>query len=155
MANRKGRGSQPTHPGLTIKEVLMGDIPLVNGERVTEAAIADIHDVYREIIRQQNQLRPKSKRLRGMTNASFYTLFRLARYLGLVEFVRDEPMLYPPPHGHLYSMRKVAGSERPRAAVSTRRIYKLTEHGRNAEESWRNLHRAWRYHRANLESPNP
>ena len=152
MANQKGRGSQPTHPGLTIKGVLMGDIPLVTGERVTEVAITDIQNVYREIVRQENQLRPKSKRLHGMTNGSFYTLFRLARYLGLVEFVRDEPMLYPPPHGDLYSMRKDAGSAEPRATVSTRRIFKLTEHGRNAKESWRNLHRAWRHYRAHSES---
>ena len=155
MANREGRGSQPTHPGLTIKAVLAGDIPLVTGERVTAAAITDIHDVYRQIISQENQLRPKARRLRGMTNASFYSLFRLARYLGLVEFVRDEPMLYPPPHGNLYSMRKDAGSEEPRVAVSTRRIFRLTEHGRNAEESWRNLHRAWRYRQSALTSPSP
>jgi hypothetical protein len=155
MANPKGRGGQSTHPGLTIKGVLMGDIPLVTGERVAAAAITDIHNVYREIIHQENQLRPKAKRLHGMTYQSFYTLFRLARYLGLVEFVRDEPMLYPPSHADLYTMRKNSETEVPTVAVSTRRVFRLTERGRNAEESWRNLHRAWRQYRERSESPSP
>jgi len=145
MPNYKGRGAQPIHPGLTIKGVLIGKIPLATGDLVTEASITDIHNAYRELLWQVNTLRPKSRKLRGMRYPSFYALFRLARYLGLVEFVRDEPMLFPPPKGHLYSLRKNAEME---VVVSTRRIYRLTDKGREAEQSWQNLHRAWRYSRS-------
>lgn len=145
MANYKGRGLQPIRPGLTIKGILMGQIPLATGELVTQATITDIHNAYQELIQQENMLRPKSRKLRGMRYPSFYALFRLARYLGLVEFVRDEPMLFPPPSGHLYSLRKDAEME---VVVSTRRIYRLTDKGREAKQSWQNLHRAWRYSRS-------
>ena len=149
MANYKGRGLQSIRPGLTIKGVLMGQIPLATGAIVIEASITDIHHTYQELIRQENMLRPKSRRLQGMRYPSFYALFRLARYLGLVEFVRDEPMLFPPPTGHLYSLRK---DTEMNVVVSTRRIYKLTEKGRKAEQSWQNLHRAWKYSRSILPS---
>ena len=142
MANYKGRGSQRVRPGITIKGVLMGEIPLENGDLVTEATITDVFHAYRELIRQENMLRPKARRLRGMRYQSFYSQFRLARYLGLVKFVRDEPMLSPPKGGHLYSLRK---DHTARVAVSTRRVYRLTDTGREAVQSWENLYRAWRY----------
>lgn len=151
MSNPKGRGGQPSHPGLTIKKVLTGDIPLVSGEHVFEASITDIHNVYCEIVREQNQLRPKEKRLRGMTYGSFCTLFRLARYLGLVELIREESMLYPPKHRNLYRVNIDPNTNELSVVVSKRRIFRLTEHGRNAEESWRNLHRAWKYRQSTLE----
>lgn len=143
MANIKGRGAQSTHPGLTIKSVLMGQIPLRTGELVTEASINDIHNAYQELVYRENTRREKPRKLRGMRYYSFTALFRLARYLGLVELVREDPMLYPPPHGHLYSTRKNA---RIHVVISTRSIYKLTDQGKMAEESWRNLHKAWKYH---------
>lgn len=158
MANPKGRASQSTHPGFTIKGVLMGQIPLRTGGFVTQASINDIHNAYQELIRQENMLRPKFpkgrryKRLRGMGSTSFYALFRLARYLELVEFVREEPLLHPPPHGHLYSTRKNTRTGKMNAVISTRHIYKLTETGKDAEQSWQNLHKAWKYHLSRLPS---
>ena len=141
MPNYKGRGSQSVRPGLTIKRVLLGEISLTNGQRVTEASITDICNTYRELIRRDNTRRPKDKKLRGMSYPSFYTLFRLARYLGLVEFVRDEPMKSPPAGGNLYSLRK---DDEVDVVVSVRRIYRLTDRGMKAEQSWQNLHSAWR-----------
>ena len=126
----------------------MGQIPLRTGELITEASIKDIYLVYQWLVHQENEHRQKSletkryKRLRGMTYESFYALFRLARYLGLVEFVRDEPTRSSPPHGHLYSLRK-SGDE-VYAVVTTRRVYKLTDTGQAVEEPWRNLHKAWK-----------
>ena len=145
MANLKGRGSQAVRPGITIKGVLMGEIPLPNGEHVTEATITDIHNTYKELIHRENMRRPKNKKLHGMTYPSFYALFRLARYLGLVEVVRDELMLSPPAGGDLYSLRRDDGMD---VVVSTRRVYRLTDKGREAEQSWQNLHRAWQHYRS-------
>jgi hypothetical protein len=121
----------------------MGQIPLRTGELVTEASINDICNAYKELVYQENMLRPKERKLMGMRYYSFLALFRLARYLELVELVREEPMLFPPPQGHLYSLRK---DTKVYVAVSTRRIYRLTDNGKTAEQSWRNLHKAWKYH---------
>lgn len=137
----RGRGATPIRPGTTIKGVLLGEITLATGELVSEAAISDLHSAYKELIRRENALRPKEKHLRGMTTFSFKTLFKFAQLLGLVELVREEPMLYPPPGGPLYSVRKPNGVH---AIVSTRRIFKLTSVGRKDERSWTNLCRAWR-----------
>lgn len=141
MVTLRGRGATPVRPGNVTKGVLLGEIPLATGELVTEAAITDLHSAYKELIRRENALRPKEKRLRGMTAFSFKTLFKFAQLLGLVELVREEPMLYPPPGGVLYSVRKPDGAH---VVVSTRRIFKLTDIGKEDERSWTNLCRAWR-----------
>jgi len=107
---------------------------------VNEAAITDLHSSYKELIKRENALRPKARRLRGMTYRSFLTLFKFAQLLNLVELVREEPMLFPPPGGPLYSVRKPDGVE---AVISNRRIFKLTVIGREDERSWTNLCRAW------------
>jgi len=140
MATLRGRGASPIRPGLVTKGVLLGQIPLPTGELVTEAAITDLHSSYKELIKRENALRPKARRLRGMTAQSFKTLFKFAQLLNLVELVREEPMLYPPPGGPLYSVRKPDGAE---AVISTRRVFKLTVVGREDERSWTNLCRAW------------
>ena len=141
MVTLRGRGATPVRPGLVTKGVLMGQIPLATGEIVTEAAITDLHSSYKELIKRENTLRPKARRLRGMTYHSFLTLFKFAQLLNLVELVREEPMLYPPPGGSLYSVRKPDGAE---AVISARRVFRLTAVGKEDERSWSNLCRAWR-----------
>ena len=141
MTTLRGRGATPVRPGLVTKGVLLGLIPLATGELVTEAAITDLHSSYKELIKRENTLRPKARRLRGMTYRSFLTLFKFAQLLNLVELVREEPMLYPPPGGPLFSVRKPDGE--PRVVISGRRIFRLTAVGTEDERSWSNLCRAW------------
>ncbi len=141
MVTPRGRGATPVRPGLVTKGVLLGQIPLATGELVTEAAINDLHSSYKELIKRENALRPKARRLRGMTAQSFKTLFKFAQLLNLVELVREEPALFPPPGGPLYSIRKPDGVH---VVVSTRRVFKLTAVGKEDERSWSNLCRAWR-----------
>jgi len=137
----RGRAAQPLRPGFIAKAVLSGDIPLTTGEFVKEAAVTDIHSVYRFLTKQENLIRPRDKRLRGMTYHSFVTLFRFAHLLGLVERVREEPMLFPPPHGVLLSIRKP--DDVPIVVEAKRIIYKLTSVGTADELAWSNLCRAW------------
>ncbi len=141
MVILRGRGAQPIRPGAVIKGILLGEIPLPTGELVTEAAITDLHSTYKELTRRENTLRPKHKQLRGMTAFSFKTLFKFSQLLNLVELVREEPMLYPPPGGPLYSIRKTDGVH---VVISTRRVFKLTDIGKEDERSWTNLCKAWR-----------
>jgi len=136
----KGRAATPVRPGQVTKDILTGKIPLHTGEYVTEAAITDLHATYRELIKRENTLRPKTKRLRGMTQFSFKTWFKFAQLLHLVELVREEPMKFPPAGGHLYSVRKPDGVH---AVISTRRIFKLSAIGAEDEKSWANLCKAW------------
>jgi len=126
---------------MVVKEVLLGHIPLITGELVTEASISDLHRTYKELIRRENALRPRGKRLRGMTSFSFKTLFKFSQLLGLVVLVEERPMEFPPPGGPLYSIRKPDGVH---VVISTRRIFKLTTVGEEDERSWTNLCRAWR-----------
>ena len=105
-----------------------------------EAAITDLHGAYKELVRRENDLRPRAKRLKPMTAFSFKTLFKFAQLLGLVELVREEPMQFPPPGGPLYSLRKPDGVH---AVVSTRRVFKISPLGAEDERSWTNLCRAW------------
>lgn len=143
MVALRGRAATPVRPGLVVKEVLLGRIPLATGELVRECSISDLHRIYKELIRRENALRPKHKRLRGMTAFSFKTLFKFSQLLGLVELVEELPMEYPPPGGPLYSIRKPDGVH---VVVSTRRIFKLTTIGEQDERSWTNLCTAWREH---------
>jgi len=136
----RGRAAQPLRPGFIVKSVLSGDIPLATGESVKEAAVTDIHSVYKFLTKQENLVRPRDRRLRGMTYASFITMFRFARYLGLVERVREEPMLFPPPGKPLLSIRKPDGAH---VVESKRVIYRLTQIGVEDEVAWSNLRKAW------------
>lgn len=137
----RGRAAQPIRPGFVVKGILLGQIPLATGELVTEASISDLGAAYKELIKRENALRPKEKHLRGMTSFSFKTLFKFAQLLNLVELVREEPMLYPPPGGPLYSVRKPDGVH---VTESYRRVFKLTVVGEEDERCWTNLNRAWR-----------
>lgn len=136
----RGRAAQPLRPGFIAKAVLSGDVPLTTGELVKEAAVTDIHSAYRFLTKQENLIRPRDKKLRGMTYRSFATLFRFAYLLGLVERVREEPMLFPPAHGTLLSIRKPNGAH---VVESKRIIYRLTSIGTQDELAWSNLCKAW------------
>lgn len=141
----RGKASTPARPGIVIKQVLMGERPLISGEIVSEAAIVDLANVYKQFIYEQNQLRTRESRLKGMVYMSFVKLFKFAQLLGLVELVREEPMLFPPPKGHLYSVRKrETDGIRVFAVISKRRVFKLTDVGREDERSWSDLCKAWR-----------
>ena len=144
MTTLRGRAATPVRPGITVKAVLMGTVPLSTGETVSEAAIVDLFNAYKELIRRENELRPKIKRLKGMHNRSFYTMFKFAQLLGLVELVRTEPMLFPPPGGNLYRVEKPNGEYGVRVVPSTRKVFKLTDVGREDERSWTNLTQAWK-----------
>jgi len=142
MPQGRGRALSPIRPGLVIKGVLMGKIPLLpTGEIVREACMSDLSHTYSELIKMENQSRPKSKRLRGMTWHSFATYFKFIQLLGLVEFVREEPMKFPPPGGDLLSIRIIEGT--PTVVVSMRRIFRLSSIGEKDERSWTNPCRAW------------
>jgi len=142
MTVPRARALTPVRPGITIKQVLSGQTPLVSGEFVSEAAITDIHSVYKLLVYRENETRPKAKRLKGMTYASFLKIFKFAQLLSLVELVREEPMQYPPPKGHLYSVR-VGAAGRTSSAISKRRIFCLSGLGKQDELSWTNLCKAW------------
>jgi hypothetical protein len=144
VAALRGRAAQPLRPGFITKAILSGDIPLTTGELVTEASVTDIHDVYVYLTKQENITRPRDKRFRGMTYASFITMFRFARCLGLVEKVREEPLLFPPPGVTLLSIRTFDGT--PAVVESKRVIWRLTENGKEDELSWTNLRKAWAEH---------
>jgi len=145
----RGRAAQPLRPGLITKAVLLGDIPLRvsktdPGKMVREAAVTDIHSTYKVLTQEENITRPRDKKLRGMSYASFITMFRFARCLGLVEKVREEPLLFPPPDVTLLSIRKP--DDVPEVVESKRVIYRLTRIGTEDELAWTNLRRAWAEH---------
>lgn len=120
----------------------MGEVPLMSGEYVTEAAIVDLFNAYKGEVARVNALRPKDRRIHGMRYQSFYTMYRFAQLLGLVEHVRDEPMLFPPPRGTLIRIEKENTEARIR--TSDRKIFRLSELGRADERSWSDLTTAWK-----------
>ena len=141
----RGKPASPARPGKLIKEVLMGQRPLVSGDLVKEAAIVDLHNVYKNFIYEQNMTRAKGSKLKGMVYSSFLRLFKFAQLLDLVTLVREEPMLFPPGKKNLYSVRKrPTDGTRVFAVISKRRVFKLSELGKADELSWTDLCRAWR-----------
>lgn len=141
MSTPRGRAASRIRPGAIVKQVLLGEAPLATGELVSEAAITDLHSAYKIALSRYNELRLKSKHIRGMTMHSFYTMFKFAQLLNLVELVRTEPMLYPPPGGSLYTVEK---TDRVRAVKSMRKVFKLTAIGAEDERSWLDLTKAWK-----------
>lgn len=140
---RRGKAITPARPGVLIKQVLSGQRPLPDVGIVNEAAIVDLANAYKQFIAEQNQLRPLKSKLKGMTYPSFLKLFKFAQLLNLVELVREEKMLFPPSNGNLYSVRKgVRGGIS--AAISNRRIFRLSQRGIDDDLSWTDLCRAWR-----------
>ena len=142
MPMLRGRATTLVRPGLVAKHVLTGKLPLLpTGEIVSESSIVDLHRTYKELVKMENMSRPRARRLKGMTYRSYLTLFKFAQLLGLVTFVREEPMEFPPLGGNLYSIRKPDGAE---AVISVRRFFKISAIGAEDEKSWMNLCRAWR-----------
>ena len=152
---RMGRALSPIRPGQVIKQVLSGVLPLIVYEGndyvekiVNEACIVDLHNTYKTMINRENQLRSRNKQLRVMTYNSFCHLFKFARYLNLVELVREEDMIFPPPNGSLYQLYKDLDkrSSKPKikASVSKRRIFKITQTGIDDERGWSNLCQAYK-----------
>lgn len=139
MRELRGRAATPIRPGLTIKKVLWGRLQLATGEYVTEASISDIHRVYRRLIYEENQLRKREHRLRGMNIHSFTTLFKFARYLGLVEFVRNDNRLFDY-GGNLYRVENGTGLH---IVEGNRKIFRLSDKGQADHTSWFDLRRAW------------
>lgn len=141
MAQLRGRAASPLRPGNVVKGILQGIQPIIpTGEITTEATIVDMHRTYKGLVKRENMTRSRANKLRGMTYKSFCTWFKFAQLLGLVEFIRELPMEFPPPGGNLLSLRKNHGSE---VVVSTRRLFKLTSIGVKDEKSWTNLCKAW------------
>ena len=143
----RGRAAQPVRPGLLIREVLSGEKPLiVPGSRkgeveevfVSEACMTDLHFTYKTLISRENQSRPRHTQLRGMTQFSYAKVFRFAKYLGLLEFVREEDMRNPPPGEPLL---QIFG--RTEVKISKRKIYQLSSIGQVDEVAWTDLRKAW------------
>jgi hypothetical protein len=137
----RGRAASSIRVGKLIKDVLSGRLASEDGKLVHEAAIVDIHHVYKQQIKENNMLR--RKKLKPMVYSSFVCQFRFAEKLGLVELVRKEDMLFPPPSGHLYTFRV---SDANIGEISKRHIYKLTNIGDQDELSWTNLTQAYIQH---------
>jgi hypothetical protein len=141
MPKLRGRAASKVRVGHIIKGVLSGKIPTEEGHLVTEAAIVDVHHVYKQQIRDNNMTR--SKKLKPMVYSSFVCQFRFAEKLGLVTLVRKEPMLFPPPNGNLYTFRVADGNI---GEISQRHVYSLTPTGLADELSWTNLTQAYIQH---------
>lgn len=141
----RGRASSAIRPGILIKYVLMGQVPLIVGgkeQTVTEASIADLYSTYREYVNRENQLRKKDKKISHMVYNSFVHFFKYARYLGLVELVRQEDMLFPPEGGNLYRIEKTG--DKVTGVISKRRIFRLTQLGYEEDRAWTNLCTAYK-----------
>jgi hypothetical protein len=149
MVTGKGRAASPIRPGLICKHTLLGEIPLrETGEFVTEAAITQLFDAYRGEVDRVNSLRSRERRIRGMRYSSFYTMFRFAQLLNLVEHIRDEPADYKR-KAIVTTQTTLLRIERgPRGAAhvvtSSRRVFRLTELGRLDEICWSDLTNAWK-----------
>jgi FtsZ-binding cell division protein ZapB len=141
MPKLRGRAASAVRVGQVIKNVLSGKLPNEEGKLVTESAIVDIHHVYKKLIKDNNATR--SKKLKPMVYSSFITQFRFAEKLNLVELVRKEPMLFPPPTGHLYTFKVHDGNI---GEISQRHVYRLTSIGEQDEKSWTNLTQAFIQH---------
>ena len=151
----RGRAASVVRPGFIIKAVLSGKQPLISpsggttGELVEEACATDVHLTYQALLHAENELRPRAQHLHGMTTDSFCKLFRFARLMGLIEFVRNEPMIYPPVGASFYRVEMYetkAGVRRPKAVISDRKIHKITEKGKVEDKAWGDLCKAWREH---------
>jgi len=149
MVKLIGRAASAIRPGIIIKDVLMGKLPLSTGEFVTEAAIVDLFNAYKRQLMEHNQVRSQKKQIRGMHYRSFYTLFRFAQLLHLVEFVREEeadwrrkaPITLKT---SLVRVEEGAGTGKLHRVISNKRVFRLSAIGKEDVKSWLDLCRAWR-----------
>ena len=129
-------------PGLIIKGVLSGEIQLTNGSIVNEACCTDIHNVYKSLVKSENIKRKSlgKRPLHGMTVNSFVRLMAFARLLGLIEFAREEPF-----RGHGGPLYRVDKSDCViTAKVVQRRLYRLTDKGKDELTMWDDLTTAYK-----------
>ncbi len=110
----KGRAAQGTRPGLIVKGILQGQIPLVNGCFVTEASVDDLYAAYVTAAQNEKLVHPIGERVyrKVMSYASFKTLFRFGQLLKLVEPAQDG-------------------------------TFKITEVGCGTQQEWEDLRRTW------------
>lgn len=109
----RGGAAKPIRTGLFIRDWL---------RRVGEGAVIEIHQALKSEIGIYNLRRPRREWLRSPTYESFVKYFGHCRRLGLVEFVRDEPLEYG--HPQMLSLRPP-----DQVVTSTRRVYRLTPVG--------------------------
>lgn len=109
----RGGAAKPIRTGRFIRDYL---------RRYGEAFIADIHGALKSEIGIYNMRRPRREWLRSPTYESFVKYFGHVRRLGLVEFVRDEPLVWG--HPQMVSIRPP-----DEVVASTRRVYRLSDLG--------------------------
>lgn len=102
----------------------------------------DLHKTYKDLVSRENSVRPRDRQLNGMTYCSFIKVMKFAQLLDLVELVREEPMLFPPPADRLYRINLTPKGD-PEVVLSRRRVFKLSNVGAADEKCWTNLCRAW------------
>jgi len=109
----RGRAASPIRPGLFIREQLLEE----------ELNPAEIHSRLRQLVRDVNQQRLRTQRIRPPTWASFYRYFRHLVYFFLVEPTgRTEPVLIAPE-----ALLHISGGN---VVVARRAFYRLTSGGR-------------------------
>lgn len=145
----RGRAASFIRPGLIVKKTLMGELPLETNEFVFEAAIVDLFNAYKRQLREYNQLHEKSKHIKGMHYRSFYTMFRFAQLLHLVEFVREEEADWKrktvvTAATSLIRLERSADTRRITRRISNRRVFRLSDVGREDVKSWLDLTTAWK-----------
>jgi len=118
----RGRAVGWPRPGWVIKEVLTKERTLPTGAYVSEASIIDLYKTYVDLINKENRVRDKYHKLKGPTLHSFDTYFRFAEYLGLVERAN-------------YTQEN---------SGMRRTTYRITQLGRDDNNSWDNLVGTWK-----------
>lgn len=109
----RGGAARVIRTGRVIREYLLS---------FGEGGIGEIHQHLKSQIGTYNMRRPRREWLRAPTYESFNKYFGALRRIGLVEFVRDEPMEYG--HPKMVSIRPP-----DQVVMSTRRIYQLSAFG--------------------------
>lgn len=113
----------PIRPGLIIREALQRG-PL---------GVSEVHRIYKEKVRELNELRSRANRIRAATYWSFARQCQFARALGLIEKHAEAPLEYPPDGDVLLAIRE------GKVVPATRIIYRLTPAGLSEETAWYNL----------------
>ena len=115
----------PIRPGPIIKDSL---------ERRGEASINELHNDYKDEVRQHNADQPPAKKRQPMAYLSFVRYVQAYRAKGFVRTDRYEPMLLPPadPNPLVGVEDGLAG----RVVVARRAIIVLTAQGEAATNEW-------------------
>lgn len=145
----RGRAASPIRPGLMVKQFLSGELPLADGRTVSEASIVELFNAYKSRVDYHNQFYERKHAIKGMNHRSFYTMFRFAQLLGLVEFVREEAADWHrtgqiTKSSSLTRVERSPETGRLSVRVSNRKVFKLTSIGELDVKSWLDLTRAWK-----------